>query len=136
VDDFVIIHEDKNRLLEILRTATEWLRTNRELTVHPNKTCIQRVRRGIRFVGYFTKGNIIHPGRRVRTNALALVRGWSRRSEHTNEERARLMGRYNSYSGLLKHTVSWKIRRKMWRLLGDYNGITNINMNKIKTKAL
>ena len=134
VDDFVIIHEDKDYLLKVLGMAVEWLKENRGLTVHPKKTCIQRVRHGISFVGYFIKGGVIHSGRRTRANALAVAREWGRHSEHTSDERIKLRGRYNSYSGILKHTASWKIRRKMWRLLGDYKGITNINMNKIKIK--
>lgn len=42
-----------------------------------------------------------------------------------------MMCRYNSYMGLLSHCSSYKIRRKTWRLLGDYSGIVNINMKKI-----
>ena len=135
-DDFILIHPEKGVLTDVVGSIRKWLDSERKLELHPKKVCIQPVRRGVKFVGYYVKGGVIHPGRRVRTNALLLCRKWSMNGEHTDDERLRLMTRYNSYSGLLKHTASWKIRRKMWRSLGDYEKITNINMNKIKVKQL
>lgn len=135
-DDIVMVHPDRHYLLEVLRTSREWLRDNRHLTIHPRKICIQQVRRGVRFVGHFIKGGVIHTGKRQRENSLALTNSWGRRGSHTHEERLRLMSRYNSYCGLLRHTASWRIRRKMWRTLLDYSAITNINMNKIKIRKL
>lgn len=77
------------------------------------------------------KNGIIYPGKRARHNALLLATEWGEKETHTKEERRRMMCRYNSYMGLLSHCSSYKIRRKMWRLLGDYSGIVNINMKKI-----
>ena len=130
-DDFVMIHPDKDYLLKILSGSRKWLKENRGLSLHERKVVIQKVERGVRFTGYFVKNGIIHPGKRARHNALLLATEWGEKETHTKEERRRMMCRYNSYMGLLSHCSSYKIRRKTWRLLGDYSGIVNINMKKI-----
>jgi len=133
-DDFVMIHPDKKVLMKAVAEAQKWLAEERGLELHPRKVCVQRVERGMRFVGYFIKCGVIHAGRRMRTNALRLCEEWSRKENHSDDERRRLMARYNSYSGMVKHTASYRLRRKMWRTLEDYEKIYNIGMTKIKVK--
>lgn len=131
-DDFVMIHPDKRVLLGLVNEARDWLRCERGLALHEHKVTIQRVCRGVGFVGCLVKGGVIHPGRRLRANALGVSRRWAGKPEHSAEERVKLRNTYNSYSGLLRHLASYRLRRKMWRSLGDYRNLNNINMNKIK----
>jgi hypothetical protein len=133
-DDFIMIHPDKKILKNIIMSVRRWLMEERHIRLHTHKVCIQPVCHGVRFVGYFVKGGIIHTSYRLRANALKVCSNWSMSECHSDEERLRLMSRYNSYSGLMKHTASYRIRRKMWRSLGDYENITNTDMNKINVK--
>lgn len=133
-DDFIIMHPDKKVLMNTISTARDWLWRERKLRLHEHKITIQKINRGVRFTGYFIKGNVVHPGNTVRGNALNLCKEWALKNKHTDEERQKLMARYNSYSGLLKHSASYKIRCKMWRSLRDYDKITNYNNNKINIR--
>lgn len=47
VDDFVIVHTDKNLLLELARDSRLWLKDNLHLTLHPRKFYLQPVFRGL-----------------------------------------------------------------------------------------
>lgn len=132
MDDFIVMHPDKMVVCNAIRFAREWMGEHRNLTIHKRKVVVQRNERGVRFVGYFVKGGVIHCGKAVRANTIRLCKRYSEHGKHTDGERKRLMTEYNSYSGLLKHTASYMVRRKMWRSLGDYDKITNINMLKIR----
>ena len=133
-DDFVMVHPDKRHLLRTLGLARQWLEEHRHLKLHRRKVVVQPVCRGVAFTGSFIKGGIVHVGRRQRTGAMLLAGEWSRKPEHTDDERRRLCVRYNSYCGLLRQGASYFLRRTMWRRLGDYKGIININNIKIKNK--
>ena len=133
VDDWMAKCESKGELVRLLRDARRWLWEKRRLSLHKRKVCIQKTRRGVGFTGYFIKNGVIHAGKRMRGRAVGLCEKWSERAVHSDEERVKLRDSYNSYCGLLKHTASWRVRRKMWRRLGEYEGLVCVNMEKIET---
>jgi hypothetical protein len=133
-DDFIIIHREKRVVLDAVGKARTWLREKRGLTLHPRKLTVQMVRRGVTFTGYHIKDGRIYPGKRVRHNAMRVIEWWNGKESHTADDRRRLRDRYNSYQGMMRHTRSWQFRRKMWRGLTDYEGIININNQKIKVR--
>ncbi len=55
VDDFILIHNDKEKLKQSISVINKWLFLERKLSIHPKKIMIQPVRHGIDFVGYFIK---------------------------------------------------------------------------------
>jgi len=130
-DDFVMVHPDRHVLLRVLSQAREWLREHRRLELHPKKVTIQPVSRGVNFLGSFVRGGIVTPGKRLRGNALRVADEWAMAGTHTDEERLRVCRQWNSYAGLLRQYDSYRIRRSMWRRMGDYEGLNCINMNKI-----
>lgn len=133
VDDFVLMHKDKGVLLKILSEARYYLRDKLNLKLHPRKTVIQKVCRGMLFTGYFLKGGQIMPGRRMRRNALVVATWWNTKKEHSEGTRRKLMVRMNSYYGMLLHPRAYRIRRKMWFSLQDKKGLVNISMKRINT---
>lgn len=131
VDDFVIMHRDRKVLLQILSEARNYLRDKLGLKLHPRKTVIQKVCRGMLFTGYFLKGGQIMPGHRMRRNALSVAAWWNEKKEHNEKTRRKLMVKMNSYYGMLLHPSAYKVRRKMWFLLQDKKGLVNISMKRI-----
>ena len=99
--------------------------------MHPHKVVVQRVRHSATFTGYRIRPSGIIYGKRVARNATEVVTEWSRKQRHTTEEREQLRSRLNSYMGLLRHTQSYRLRRRLWRGLGDYEGLNCVNMKKI-----
>jgi RNA-directed DNA polymerase len=51
-DDFVIIHQDKNILEEVLQKIQYFLENKLKLTLHPDKVFIQTVTSGVDFLGW------------------------------------------------------------------------------------
>lgn len=133
-DDFIITCDDKNRLLRLIADARVWLAVNRRLSLHPRKVALQPVSRGVLFTGCFIKNGIIHAGSRLRKNAIGVCEDYNSKDIHTDKERVDLRNRFNSYCGLLKHTASYRIRRKMWRRIGEYKYFYIKNMSNLKIK--
>ena len=52
MDDFVLLHDDKQYLHELKRRITEFLAARLRLTVHPKKAQIEPVRSGVNFLGF------------------------------------------------------------------------------------
>jgi len=50
VDDFYIIHTNKEYLKNLIPTITEYLQQNLELTIHPKKIYLQRYNKGVLFL--------------------------------------------------------------------------------------
>lgn len=132
VDDFVIIADTREQIVEIIIKAKEWLHSNLHLELHPRKIYIQPVRRGLSFVGYIIKGDRLYCESRTIHNAMRVVESWNKSSEHTSQQRERFISRINSYHGLLRHGATYKVRRRLWDKIQDKTNLANINHKKIK----
>lgn len=52
MDDFLVIHPDKEHLKQVRSQMSDFLNTTLKLTLHPRKNTIKNVKEGISFVGY------------------------------------------------------------------------------------
>ena len=59
VDDFVIIHPNKEYLKRLIPLLTSSLSTNLQLTLHPKKQYLQHYTKGVRFLGAVIKPNVV-----------------------------------------------------------------------------
>lgn len=130
-DDFCLIDDNKDKVLKALEVARKWLWDSRKLTLHPNKTSIQKVSRGMTFTGFRIHRHL-GTGKRLVRNAMRVVEDYRQKESHTEEEREQLMRRVNSYCGLLRTSKSWKVRRKMLRGLEKHDFIIDNNYLKIQ----
>ena len=55
VDDFVIVHKDKEYLKSLIPQIREYLQTNLKLKLHPNKVYLQPISHGVQFLWAFIK---------------------------------------------------------------------------------
>ena len=100
-DDFVIMHQDKGVIMEILGKVGDFLEESLKLSLHPDKIFIKTIVSGVDFLGwvhFFDHRILRRTTRRRMVKALA--------SSPTPETVA-------SYLGMMGHGNTYKIRRNM-----------------------
>ena len=130
VDDFIIMHKDKDFLLGLAEESKAWLSKNLNLAMHPRKMSVQQVSKGVRFTGVFIKWDCLYPSKRLVEGTFKFAAGWKGGNRGELKDFVRRM---NSRLGLMIHYKSYNLRRRIWRTLGNYEGIILINHKKIKT---
>jgi len=66
VDDFVLIHPDKEYLKSLIPKISNFLHSNLQLTLHPNKIYLQHYTKGVQFLGAKIKPYRIYIGNRTK----------------------------------------------------------------------
>lgn len=101
-DDFVIMHHDRNALLEILPKIEAFLESVLKLQLHPDKVSIETVSSGVDFLGW-----VHFPSHRVlRTTTKRRMLKRLRVSEGKPEV-------VSSYLGLISHGNSTKLKKQI-----------------------
>lgn len=112
VDDFYVIGENKQELLNILPEIREKLKPL-HVTLHPNKIYLQHYTKGVKFIGSVSKKAMKYIGNRTVGNmydALKELNSIKNKKEHVNE----FLCRVNSYLGFLKQYNSYNIRKQLY----------------------
>jgi len=100
-DDFVILDKNKEFLEELIIPINNFLKNKLNLCLHPDKIIIRKYNQGIDFLGYVTLP--YHRVLRTKTK-----RRMFKRVNHKNLQ---------SYLGVLKHCNSYKLEKKLLKLL-------------------
>ena len=61
VDDFVIVHNDKEFLKSLSPKIRSYLQNELQLELHPKKIYLQHFAKGVKFLGVFIKPHRIYP---------------------------------------------------------------------------
>ena len=115
MDDFLIIHADKNHLVQVRNQIEVFLRERLKLTLHPRKVAIQNVDHGVPFVGY----RIFYD--HILVYAKTVRRFRKRLHKRQNMEakgkfsKAKLKLMCDSFSGHLKHANSHHLKQILFR---------------------
>ncbi|HHR1366089.1 TPA: reverse transcriptase/maturase family protein [Legionella pneumophila] len=116
VDDFILVHENKEHLKSLIPTIKEFLRSELKLTLHPKKIYLQHYTKGIQFLGVVIKPYRITSGRRIKGNfydAIMKHNQLVKERKPNQEEQAAFLCGMNSYLGILKHYNTYKSRKKI-----------------------
>jgi len=116
VDDFIIVHQDKEYLKSILPKIERFLKTNLNLSLHPKKMYLQYYSKGVKFLGVMIKPNRIYIGKRTKGNFyIAIIKQSDIAKDHkpNKEELDSFLSSMNSYLGIMKHYQTHKWRKKM-----------------------
>ena len=114
VDDFVIMDKDPKKLNEIHKDLTRFLKERLGLDLHQNKKSVNKIERGIDFVGFVEK-----PYRTVlRQKTIKRIFQKIREQKydpnwHTKEELQAFVRSMNSYLGILQSINGYNLRRKI-----------------------
>lgn len=126
VDDFVIVHEDKEYLKTLITKLSVFLQSTLQVTIHPKKIYLQHYSKGVKFLGTIilpnriyiadrTKGNFYNaiekenqiardhsPRRIIRLNNDSAIKCNIQRGKPTKEEQQAFQSSMNSYLGIMK----------------------------------
>jgi len=96
VDDLVLIHSDKQILLNAISKIRDFMQHRLRLTLHPKKIKLQRASKGFAFLGAYIYPKSVVAGKRIVNNFRQCVFNPVSNSEKQNHI-------VNSYLGLLTH---------------------------------
>lgn len=112
VDDFVIVHRDKDEILSFIPRLRAFLAERVGVTLHPRKFYLQHYTKGVSFVGGIIKPHRIYASKRTARNCIRRV-VWLCRS---GQPAGKLRATVNSYLGILRHFRSCKLRRRIMEI--------------------
>ena len=116
VDDFILVHKDKEYLKSIIPLIKTTLQDRLLLTLHPNKIYLQHYSKGVQFLGAVIKPNRIYIANRTKGNFYAAIEKQNALvKEHKpgKEQQAAFLCSMNSYLGIMKHYKTHKLRKRM-----------------------
>jgi retron-type reverse transcriptase len=117
VDDFVLIHSDKEYLKSLVKPIGDFLKKELLLQLHPRKINLQHYTKGLSFLGTFIQPHIILPGKRMQGNFYAktvqLIERHAEQQVLTEEELQQAQATVNSYFGIIRHLRSRHLRKKV-----------------------
>ena len=96
VDDMILIHNDKQILLNAISRIREFLSQKLKLTLHPRKIKLQSADKGFAFLGAYIYPNKIFAGKRIVRNFKECIYNQESDSEKQSS-------RIQSYLGLMLH---------------------------------
>ncbi len=126
VDDMVIVHGDKQRLLVAVKEISDYLSEHVSLTLHPKKIYLQHAEKGVSFLGVYIKPYRVMIGKRVRRNVLNEINlgvqtlkqiAEKNNTQSINEFYFDFCQRINSYFGLLRQVDSYNFRRDLKKMI-------------------
>ena len=125
VDDFVLISNDQQFIIDFHKEACDWLSTHLELVLHKDKFYLQEAPKGIKFIG-----SVVKPGRRYTaketvgrlieraTQAEYLCQKLLEHPDINNFYRLlKVVSSLNSYMGFMVHNDTYGLRRKVFGYL-------------------
>lgn len=110
VDDFYMIHEDKDLLLRTVPKIREVL-SSVGLTLHPRKFYLQHYSKGVSFTGCIVKPGRVYVEGRVHSNFRSAIRHMNMQTR-LSEIRSGVDS-INSYLGLTRHCNEYSSRRRL-----------------------
>jgi RNA-directed DNA polymerase len=115
VDDFIVVHPDKDFLKSLIPIISGFLLSNLQLTLHPKKIYLQHYTKGVKFLGTVIKPNRIYIANRTKGNfynAIGKQNSIIRDQKPTKEIKAAFLSSMNSYLGIMKHYKTYNLRKK------------------------
>lgn len=116
VDDFVIMHHDKEYLKSLIPHLSNFLRTKLQLTLHPNKIYLQHYTKGVQFLGTIINPNRIYIANRTKNNFYQTIQQHNavvRSRTPTLQEQQQCISSVNSYLGIMQHYNTYMLRKRM-----------------------
>ena len=118
MDDFAIVHQDKEYLKSIIPVLREYLQNELSLELHSKKIYLQHFSKGVGFLGAILKPYCIYIRNQTKGNFYKKIEYWNNflaenQYKLTKEALGKFLASINSYLGIMKHYNTYKLRRKM-----------------------
>ena len=138
VDDFILLHRDKNVLLEARRKIELFLRSRLGLELHPHKVYLQYYDKGVRFIGAVIRPHRIYIHRRTKGALYRKINEQlpflGQKLQNFFDGLEHFCSCVNSYLGLMRHYNTYNLRtRILSRLRESFLGeVMDIDPNSEK----
>ena len=114
VDDFVILDENPQKLNAIHRDLTLFLKEKLDLDLHQNKKSINKVVRGVDFVGFVNKPGRVFIRQKTIKKIFKIIRCYKQSNNWYEKDNIESYIRtLNSYLGLLRNVNGYNLRKKI-----------------------
>ena len=114
VDDFVIVHHDKEYLTSLIPNFTNFLLSTLQLNLHPKKIYLQHYSKGVKFLGVVIKPHRIYIANRTKGNFYEAIERQNEivhNHKPTKDEQEKFLNSMNSYLGIMKHYHTYTLRK-------------------------
>ncbi|MCF7807106.1 MAG: RNA-directed DNA polymerase, partial [Candidatus Marinimicrobia bacterium] len=142
VDDFILVHKDKEYLKSIMPQIRNYLKKYLRLELHPDKIYLQHYSKGVKYLGAVIKPHRIYIANRTKGSfyeAIAKQNMIARDHKPTMEEQEKFISSMNSYLGIMKHYKTYGIRKRIlfenlsawwWNYLYLRGGINKFSLRR------
>ena len=114
VDDFVIVHKDKEYLKALIPKIRAFLKSELCLTLHPDKVYLQHYAKGVKYLGVVLKPYRKYIANRTLGNMYDVICKYNGQGlPFSPNLKKAFMSSMNSYLGILSHYHSYNMRRKL-----------------------
>ena len=120
VDDFFLIHKDKDYLKDCLYRIAFFLKNELKLELNQKKVILQRVNSGVKFLGVKVEAGHTNIAKRTQNNFRSAIYEYNHKAfSHKlyKQEREKLLATINSYLGILSHYNTFNKRVELMELL-------------------
>ncbi|MCH8317708.1 MAG: RNA-directed DNA polymerase, partial [Bacteroidetes bacterium] len=117
VDDFVIMHNDKEYLKNLVPLINDFLQNTLSLSLHPRKIYLQSYEKGVQFLGAVIVPHRTYIASRTKGNFYKAIQYWNKiiidNKPHklNKEQEQKFLSCINSYLGIMKHYKTYKLRK-------------------------
>ncbi len=116
VDDFILIHQDKNYLKWMISKIETYLIDELHLILHPKKIYLQHFSKGVSFLGAVIKPHRMYIASRAKNNFYKAIKAQNSiviDHKPSIAEQKDFISKMNSYLGIMCHYKSYNMRKKM-----------------------
>lgn len=117
VDDMIFFHNDKQYLEKLVPQLSNFLLSNFNLRVHPNKIELKPIEAGLPFLGQVIKPYRNYIGNRTKNNFYQAIQNVNKimavQPQFTWQELCDIRATINSYLGCLRHANAYNLRKSM-----------------------
>src|SRR5580700_8218905 len=112
-DDFVIVHHDRNHLVELKDKIEKFLNETLLLQLHPDKVEIRKYSEGIDFLGYVSTPNARTLRTRTKRRILRKLDGKLQALKNESISEESFLQTFASYLGVMKHANTYRLEEKL-----------------------
>ena len=116
-DDFVILSEDRQYLLNLIPTIEQFLKLNLDLSLHPQKIILRKFRSGVDFLGYIVFPNYILPRTKTKHRLIKKIKERINQYKQSETSEEKLKATINSYLGYLGHANTYRFRKELFKII-------------------
>jgi len=141
VDDFIIIHENKEFLISVIERTKKYLNDNLWLRLHPNKIYLQHYSKWVLFLGTYIKPYRVYIRKRTIWYFYKKIQKLNTKLKNNDFKlddkiKQDFLSVINSYLGILKYYKAYKITKKLLINHISSNFIDYFSISKWYTKII